>query len=439
MSDCFLGIDVGTSGIRASVIDDNASEILTLALPLRTLDTDDGVAEADASEWRQTLDALLRQLSQQLNRNWNICAIAIDGTSGTLLACDADGNPLGPALMYNDSQSTAPAEKIATVAPPESGAHGASSSLAKAITLLQRYPQTSRFCHQADWLMAGLTGEYGVSDENNCLKLGYDIVRRNWPAWINSLGIERSQLPEVVAPGSFIATVLPARAAELGLPADCRVIAGTTDSIAAVIATGASHIGEGVTSLGSTLVVKLFSRRPLFAAEYGIYSHRLDEHWLVGGASNAGGTVLRRFFSQQQLDRMTPELQPEKPTGLHYYPLPSDGERFPVNDSRKQPVLTPRPDNDVVFFQAMLEGLSAIEQQGYEKLAELGAGRVKKVFTCGGGDNNPAWRKIRQQKLGVPVVSAKHTQASYGSARLARKGWRHLTGAESAPGEFQPD
>ena len=94
---------------------------------------------------------------------------------------------------------------------------------------------------------------------------------------------------------------------------------------------------------------------------------------------------------------MTPQLDPEQPTGLDYYPLPATGERFPVNDSSKQCKISPRPDSDTEFFQALLEGMAKIEAQGYDRLKSLGAAPVKRIFTAGGGSRNPAWKKIRER------------------------------------------
>ena len=170
-------------------------------------------------------------------------------------------------------------------------------------------------------------------------------------------------------------------------------------------------------------MIKLFSEQPLFVAEYGIYSHRLNNRWLVGGASNSGGCVLRQHFSQSQLDTMTPQLNPDKPTGLNYYPLPATGERFPVNDNSKQSVITPRPTSDVVFFQALLEGIANIEAEGYKKLKALGSTSPRRIFTAGGGSKNLAWKSIRERITGLEVLPAIHSDASYGSALLAQKGY----------------
>ena len=181
----------------------------------------------------------------------------------------------------------------------------------------------------------------------------------------------------------------------------------------------ASQVGEGVTSLGTTLAIKLLSDQPVSDPNRGIYSHRIKEMWLPGGASNSGGGVLLDHFSSEQMSRMEKDLKPATPTGFDYYPLSRPGERFPIADPLFPPRLTPRPEDDVEFFQAMLEGISEIERVGYSALQQLGAPAVKRVFSAGGGARNRAWMKIRSAKLGVPVADAKSTNASVGAARIA--------------------
>ena len=138
--------------------------------------------------------------------------------------------------------------------------------------------------------------------------------------------------------------------------------------------------------------------------------------------SNAGAAILRRYFSDQQLADYSRLIDLDHPTGLDYYPLPAAGERFPVADPCKQPVVTPRPASDVVFLQALLEGLTNIEKTAYQKLAELGARPPQRILTSGGGAGNPQWTLMRQRMLGVKVQPAPHTAASYGSALLALEG-----------------
>jgi sugar (pentulose or hexulose) kinase len=142
----------------------------------------------------------------------------------------------------------------------------------------------------------------------------------------------------------------------------------------------------------------------------------------VSGASNSGGAVLANYFSQADMDQMTCALQPDQPTGLNYFPLLTPGERFPHNDADYQPRLDPRPLDDRVFFQGMLEGIANIEAEGYGLLHRLGAPQPRAVHSIGGGALNEPWRQIRARRLGIPVLRAIHQEAAFGTALLAMKG-----------------
>ncbi len=418
----YLGIDVGTSGCRSCLIDATATIRAEARTPLPAPARNGAAIEQDPEVWWTALTANLNQLHAR-HALAAVAAIALDGTSGTLLCCNAAGTPLGPALMYNDARGSREAQRIADIAPTVCAAHGASASLAKLLWLQQTPACTGarHALHQADWLLGKLCGQFGHSDENNALKLGYDIIEQCWPDWLQALDVPLALLPRVVPAGHPIGTLAPQWAARWGLSRDTRILAGTTDSTASFLATGAAP-GDAVTALGSTLVLKVLSSQPLFAPEYGIYSHRLGDIWLVGGASNSGAAVLQAYFTTAEIERFATLINIDVPTGLDYYPLPGPGERFPVNDPMFMPRLQPRPSNDVLFYQGLLEGIAAIENRGYRKLAELGAPWPARIITTGGGAVNAPWRTIRSRLTGVPVTAAAHQQAAYGAALLALKG-----------------
>lgn len=418
----YLGIDLGTSGCRALVIN-HAGTICAQAAQSLPAPRRDGVrVEQDPELWWEALAATLHKLAGHLSLR-DIAALAVDGTSGTLLVCSAYGAPLAPALMYNDARSVCEADYIAEVAPRASGAHGRSSALAKLMHLQSKLGLRARYAlPPASWLSFKLGAPLGVSDEHNCLKLGYDVIERRWPDWLDRLGVRRELLPRVAAPGGEIGTVRAAICGEFGFSPVTRIMAGTTDSTAAFIATGARLPGEAVTSLGSTLVMKVLSGQPIFAPKSGVYSHRLGKLWLAGAGSNSGGAVLQHYFSTEQMQAMTALLQPEHPSGLDYYPLLAPGERFPVNDPQLAPRLEPRPADDAQFFQGMLEGMARIERQAYQRLAELGAPYPVSIRSVGGGAKNEAWTKIRARLLQVPLLTPTQDEAAYGAALLARDG-----------------
>jgi hypothetical protein len=314
--------------------------------------------------------------------------------------------------------------RIRAVAPAESGAHGPSAALAKLLYLLTDGIRAhARYAaHQADWIAGRLANRFGLSDENNALKLGYDPVARSWPSWLDALDVPRDLLPQVLVPGSAIGPIDPKIAASLGLPETAVICAGTTDGVASFIATRASAPGDAVTALGTTLVLKLLSDQPIFAPGQGVYSHRLGDRWLAGGASNSGGAALLAHFSADRMAELTPLLDPARPTGLDYYPLPKPGERFPISDPGLAPRVAPRPANDAQFFQGLLEGIAGVEALAYQALRDLGAPTLQRVISIGGGARNAAWTAIRQRTLGVPVSVAEETEASFGTALLALHG-----------------
>jgi sugar (pentulose or hexulose) kinase len=422
-SDLFLGLDVGTSGVRACVVDDAGNAVGVAAIEMAAPRHVGPIVEQDPSVWWEASVAAIGAVGRGLDLG-RVRRLAVDGTSGTLLLIDAEGRPCSPGLMYNDTRSAAEAKRVRVAAPPESGAHGASSALAKLLHLTSRGVPVGvcHAVHQADWIAGRLAGRFGVSDENNALKLGYDPVARAWPDWFDDLDVPRRLLPEVLVPGAPVGCVDAAHAAALGLRADLEIRAGTTDGVAAFVATRAAASGDAVTSLGSTLVLKLLSDRPVFSAAEGIYSHRLGDRWLAGGASNSGGAALLAHFTAEQMSALMPRVAPDSPTGLDYYPLPSPGERFPIADPARQPRVAPRPRDDAVFFQGLLEGIAAIETMGYERLAALGASPIKHVITIGGGARNDAWTAIRARRLRVPVSVAEQTEAAFGTALLAFHG-----------------
>lgn len=409
----YLGIDFGTSGARAIVIDDEKNVIDTRQLSFTQI-----ASNQLAQMWQETLFSLILQIPLILRKNLKV--IAINGTSSTVLLCDAQGKPITEPILYHDSRGQEVLDVIKIIAPKNHVVISASSSLAKLFWWRKQsyFPQARYLLHQADWLGFLLHGKLGISDYHNALKLGYDVENLCYPGWLQNLPFNRLY-PQVLAPGTTIGKLTSAISEQLNLAPDCLVKAGTTDSIAAFLASGANKPGEAVTSLGSTLVLKLLSRTPITAAEYGIYSHRLGNLWLTGGASNTGGAVLKHFFTNEQLRELSAQIDPNLSSPLQYYPLLQPGDRFPVNDPHLLPQLEPRPDSSLEFLHGLLASMSRIEQEGYRKLQKLGADPLVKVYTAGGGAKNTTWRKIRQRHLKVLVKASEHAEAAYGTALLA--------------------
>lgn len=405
-----LGIDVGTSGVRVAALDE---DLTVISVTKAAMDLSRG-ARNDPSLWQAALSEALSGMLRAVDPG-RVEAVCVDGTSGTVLALDAAAAPVGHALMYNDTVDDPKIpEAIAAVAPRQSAAHGASSALARSISLQTR-PGIARIAHQADWIAEQLSGKPMPSDESNALKTGYDPITRSWPDWMPASGIETGLLPEVVATGTMTGRTSGA----FGLPQGIPIVAGVSDGCASFLATGAATPGDGVTSLGTTLTLKLLSDKPIFAPEYGIYSHRIGDRWLAGGASNSGGEALAAHFAPDEIAELSELIDPEVPSGLNYYPLPRTGERFPVNDPDLVSRVDPRPETRQDFLQGLLEGIAAIERLGFERLADLGGPELTSIRTVGGGASNRTWTQMRTRMLNTSEAPVASGEAAAGSARIA--------------------
>lgn len=413
-----IGLDVGTSGARAVAMATDLTIPASCAVPM----AQGGDPRLPQTWWgaaTAALDGVLLKVDRQL-----VAAIAVDATSGTLLPVDARGVPLATPLMYNDKVADAALlARLAPLVPAKSAAHGPTSGLAKALHF-STLAGVAGILHQADWLAGQLCGRFDFSDANNALKTGYDPIAGRWPDWIADTGLDIGLLPQVLAPGEPVAPLSSAAAERFGLPRKAIVVAGTTDGCASFLATGADQPGDAVTALGSTLTLKILSDAPVFAPEYGIYSHNIAGLWLAGGASNSGGRVLARHFDACRLASLSRLIDPSTSTGLDYYPLPEPGERFPIMDPDFPPRLEPRPRDDATFLKALLEGIAGIEALGYRLLGELGAPKLRSVRSVGGGAANPAWAAIRARMLGVKLLAPASDEAAAGTARLALAGAR---------------
>ncbi|CAI9103732.1 OLC1v1002270C1 [Oldenlandia corymbosa var. corymbosa] len=416
----YLGMDFGTSGARYAVIDKEGNINAEGKREYPLFMSDESVDWL--SSWRSTLFSLLEDVPVGLRSR--IASISIDGTSATTMIINSKtGKPLSKAFLYNESCGDA-LPMVKSIAPENHTVCSGSSTLCKLVywwNSSDANKESAVLMHQADWLLWLLHGKLGVSDYNNALKVGYDPEIDSYPAWL-TVQPYYFALPSIQAPGTPIEFMKEEIRKNFGFPDNCVICTGTTDSIAAFLAARATQPGKAVTSLGSTLAIKLLSTKRIEDSRFGVYSHRLDDKWLVGGASNTGGAVLKQIFTDEQLEKLSERINPMEPSPLDYYPLQSVGERFPMADPNMEPRLHPRPENDVEYLHGILESIARIEAKGYQLLKDLGSTPVEEVFTAGGGSKNPNWIKIRERVLGLPVHKALQTEAAYGAALLALKG-----------------
>ncbi|MCC7352902.1 MAG: FGGY-family carbohydrate kinase [Anaerolineae bacterium] len=434
-----LGIDVGTGGARAVVCDSQGTVIAQADEPFpheTAPSLPPGWFEQEPGTWWAATVTCLRRVTYLLKDAGHdvaaIVGVSVTSTSGTVCTIGKEGEPLGPALMYNDGRAEAEAETLHLVGKELEERLGyrfaPSFALAKILWLQKHEPQRSQATHlflsPTDFIIGRLTCEYGITDYTNALKTGYDLIGDAWPDFIQvSLGIPLERLPRVAPPGTMVATVSRQAAEQTGLVAGTRVLAGMTDGCASQVSTGAVAPGQWNSTLGTTLVIKGVTRALIQDPAGRVYCHRHpDGYWLPGGASNTGGDGISRRFAASRLDALNAQSLHCAPTGLIVYPLARLGERFPFAHPQAQGFVLGEASDEATLYTAHLEGVGYVERLAYDVLASLGAEVGDEVYVAGGATSSSAWLQLRSDILGKALKVPAAGSGAKGAAIVAASG-----------------
>ncbi|MET8181053.1 FGGY-family carbohydrate kinase [Streptomyces sp. NPDC005336] len=429
----FVGVDVSTGQVRALCCGPDgtvhARAVAELPSPVRP---QPGAAEQDArSWWPATVTALMRVTTSLGPRRKHIRALAITSTSGTVVAVDRRGRPLGPAVMYDDARARSEAA-TAAFAGRDRWARlgvrvGPTFGPGRIARLLSEHrgQEVFRVCHTADLLAWRLVGAPTALDWSHALRSGYDVLAGEWALEaFDALGADLGLLPTVLPPTTPVGAIGASAAARTGLPRGCEIRLGMTDGCTGQLAGGGTLPGSFVSVLGTTLVVKGISRTLIRDPGGPVYSHRLpDGHWMPGGASNTGGEALATWPAARR-PVLDAAAQARGPASVVCYPLARTGERFPFAVPEARGFTTGIPDGEVDAYRAALEGVAFVERLAYDCLGGLGA-PVNRVFTAGGGNRSEAWLRIRATVLGRPIEPVARAESAFGAAMLASVGSAH--------------
>jgi sugar (pentulose or hexulose) kinase len=412
----FVGIDLGTGGVRALAVS-GAGQVAASA---------SGPADArDAVSWWEGTRGALRELVSALGRDAALVqAICVDGTSGTVVGVDAHGDPTTSVMAYDDLRATEEAAELVELARERAFlAPTASTSLARIRWLERHEPdafvRTQRFLHQSELVTARLLGAVGPSDASNALKAGFDPASMRWPEWLEAVPELRARLPEVVSSGTVLGELPASVAGDLGLPHDVGVVAGMTDGTAGFLASGARRAGDDSTTLGATLVFKRLAREHLKDPAGLLYSHRLpDGSWLPGAASNTGAAWTASAGGGGDLARLDAAALAYLPCEHLAYPLRASGERFPFSAPGARGFCEPPTEDPVVRHAAHLQGTALLERLAYEVLDGV-VPASGEVYTTGGGSRSDVWTQLRADVTGRTYHRPAVPESAFGSAVLA--------------------
>lgn len=423
----FIGIDLGTQGLRVVVLDTkgtivaSAEQGFVLSPQLRM--------EQDPDEWWRSCRSCIEKAVGQLSgeQRARVLAIAVDSTSGTVIPMDNAYRPLHPAIMYSDQRSADQAKRCTAAArqyhPQGFTGFSTSTGLAKMVWFAETFPEKAahifQWVHAADFITGKLCGVWNVTDYTNVLKSGYDLSLLQWPDYISdTLGIKKEWLQEVQPSGTVIGKLTADLVQSLGLPGEVAVTTGITDGCASQVASGAMKPGQWNTTIGTTLVIKGVSVKEINDPLNRLYNHRHPAgYWMPGGAGNIGADWVSAGF-KEALNHYNEAAAFLTPTGQVAYPLIQKGERFPFVAPEAEG-FGPDTVTKEVLYTANMEGVAFAERYAYELIQSLSGEGVDAIYTAGGASNSDTWLQIRSDVLQKPVCKMKYISGAVGAAIVA--------------------
>ena len=427
----FLGIDLGTSGVKVVLIDDAQRVLGTGHAALTVTNPQPGWSEQVPQDWIAATRQAIADLDLPLNK---VAGIGLSGQMHGAVCLDSHHQVLRPAILWNDGRASKQAAMLD--GDPQfrkrTGNIVFAGFTAPKLVWMQRhepdkFERTRLVLLPKDYLRLWLTGD-AISDMSDASGTAwFDPAKRDWSGdLLAATGMERDQMP-ALAEGSEIAGHLRADIAlELGLPPGIPVAGGGGDNAATAIGAGISGPGTGLISLGTSGVIFTASDRFLPAPETAIHAfcHALPDQWHQMGVMLSAAACLDWWagIAGQPVGDLLAELDdhPAIPGTIAFWPYLS-GERTPLNNPAQRAGFTglysgaTRPQ----MTRAVLEGVTLALAENMAALRHAGGG-ADSMIAMGGGARSDLWLAMLAQATGVPVLrpAGSETGAGFGAARL---------------------
>jgi xylulokinase len=460
VNDAFLGIDLGTSAVKALVVDVEGHVRGTGGAEYPILRPRPGWAEQDPDAWWEATIAAVRQAIGWTGAGTTIAGIGFSGQMHGAVFLGEHDRPLYPAVIWADARSAKQAEQVTSLVGRERLIEIAGSPLAPgfmAATMVWMRDEkssvwwrTKRILSPKDELRRRMTGTFATDPGDASAALLCDGRWRNWsPTLLDAVEAPSILLPHVKPSGAVVGEVTPEAADVLGLAAGIPVVNGTGDAPSGLLGAGIVDPETMLLSLstGAQVMVPDDAFHPDLAGRTHAYCSALDPSpgrpgWYQMGATLVAGMAMRWLRDEMlQLpaagayERMTgwAERSPLGAKGLLFLPY-LVGERTPHMDRKARGAflgLAAHHDHgDVV--RAVMEGVTFSCLDAFAALRETGDDPAR-IVMAGGGARSPFWRQMVADVFGLPVHAlATIDQAAMGAALLATSGVRGLDPVETA-------
>ena len=435
----YLGLDLGTSELKALLMDEQQTIVATARAPLTVQRPHPTWSEQHPADWWQALEQVMDTLHHQHPHALaQLQGVGLSGQMHGAVLLNAQEAVLRPAILWNDGRSAAQCQALTAQVP---GLHAITGNLAmpgftapKLLWVQTHEPnvfaQVRRVLLPKDWLRLQLTGEAAsdMSDASGTLWL--DTARRDWSDEVlAACSLDRRHMPRLLEGSEASGWLRPQWCQRWGLPARVPVAAGAGDNAASAVGMGMVSAGQGFVSLGTSGVVFLAGDRfqPNPAQAVHAFCHALPGRWhqmsVMLSAASAVTWATRHlgYADEAQLMADAATLSDAQQDRAPYFLPYLNGERSPHNNPHATAcwlgMTSSHGRADLAY--AVAEGVGFGLRDGLLTLS--GREGIQSLSLVGGGARSAWWSQMLSHILGVPLVVHAGAQAgaALGAARLA--------------------
>jgi xylulokinase len=437
-----LGIDFGTSSVKALLTDTDGRRLAVAAREYPIYTPQPGYAEQNAEEWWTAAQEAVREVISS-NPGIDVKAIGLCGQMHGGVLIDKKGAPVSPAIIWADQRTTAEVEFMKATFGAEAlaqivGTLPATGFMGPILLWLKEHQpevleRAATFLLPKDYARLKLTGTVGTDASDASATALFDVRKRDWSeAVVSRLGLPAHLLPKVSESGDIVGGLLPDAAAALGLRAGIPVAAGSADQAAQGVGNGLLNPGFGSVTLGTGGQVVAPLTEPAIDPQLHTFCHALPDRWYVMGAMLAAGLSLRwlrnlldlqnNAHAYEGLAQLAAQTSPGT-DGLLFLPY-LIGERSPLNDPLASGTFVglSLPHQRGHLARAIMEGVAFALRQIIETMGARGI-QPERFLAAGNGLGSPVWRQIAADILGRPLaLSSGGEHTALGAALVAAKG-----------------
>lgn len=443
MSDLLIGLDVGTSAVKAVLFDLQGQALAAHRAPLVVFAPERDWAEQDPQDWWQGAQAALKAILAGTDAR-TVAAVGLCGQCPSHVLVDDGDQALGSAIIWRDRRARAEAEWIGTHISSEQAEQWTGSPILADASLpparlrwlqahrAEDWARSRAVIQPKDYVGLQLTGTL-ATDINSAFCLAETDTGSYHPEYFKALDLPMEKLPPIIPPTEVLGEINRSAASLTGLAEGTPVVAGTIDAWCDTLGGGGSVSGTAVDVAGTSEIISLATDRRhqgqgVFLAELG------NEVRFLCGPTQAGGQSLswfaEAFYSEvsgaASFERLEADAAAVPPgsNGLIFTPY-LEGERAPIWDpaARGSLVGLTLSHDRRHMARAVYEGVAFAVRHVLETCEEIAEASAERVITCGGGSRSRFWNQVKADVLQQPVIPTVVQQsACLGAAILAAVG-----------------